>query len=76
MRYFEIVSNSEADAPENQLTSEQRRKLRRKRAAERLEQMNRDRVEQIAIAAHRELRRGLVSGEYERLQLASILAGN
>lgn len=76
MRYYEIISITEADASDNQLTSEQRRKLRRKRAAERLEQMNRDRVEQIAIAAHRELRRGLVSGEYERLQLANILAGN
>lgn len=73
MRYFEIISIAEANASENQLTSEQRDKLRKKRAAERLEQMNRDRIEMIARSVHRELRRGLVSGEYERHQLACIL---
>lgn len=73
MRYSEIISIAEVNASENQLTSEQRRKLRRKRAAERLEQMNRDRLEMIAREVDRELRRYLVSGEYERHHLANIL---
>jgi uncharacterized membrane protein len=73
VRYSEIISIAEVNASGNQLTSEQRRKLRRKRAAERLEQMNRDRLEMIAREIDRELRRYLVSGEYERHQLADIL---
>lgn len=74
MRYSEIALITEADTSEDQSTSEDRRKLRRKRAADRLEQMNRDRIEMLAQAVDRELRRYLVSGEYERHKLARILA--
>lgn len=73
MRYSEIIAVAEAKASENQLTSEQREKVRKKRAAERLEQMNRDRLEMIAREVDRELRRYLVSGEYERHQIANII---
>ncbi len=73
MRYSEIISLTEVEASEIQLTPSEERKLRKKRAAERLEQMNRDRIAMIARAVDRELRRGLVSGEYERHQLALIL---
>jgi YD repeat-containing protein len=73
VRYSEIISITEAESSETQLTRDERRRLRKQRAADRLEQMNRDRIEMIANAVHRELRRGLVSGEYERHQLANIL---
>jgi hypothetical protein len=73
VRYSEIISLTEVEASEIQLTPSEERKLRKKRAAERLEQMNRDRIAMIARAVDRELRRGLVSGEYERHQLALIL---
>lgn len=74
MRYSEIISITEAESSETRLTRDQQRRLRKKRAAERLEQMNRDRLEMIAREVDRELRRYLVSGEYERHQLADILA--
>jgi len=74
VRYSEIISITEAESSETRLTRDQQRRLRKKRAAERLEQMNRDRLEMIAREVDRELRRYVVSGEYERHQLADILA--
>lgn len=73
MRYYEFSTIAEDTSSENLPTPMDRSKLRRKRAAERLEQMNRDRLEMIAREVDRELRRYLVSGEYERHQIADII---
>ena len=73
MRYSEIANISEATSSENFPMPMDRSKSRRKRAADRLQQMNRDRIEMIAQAVDRELRRYLVSGEFERHKIARII---
>jgi hypothetical protein len=74
VRYYEFSTIAETPSLENLPTPMDRSKRRRRRAADRLEQMNRDRIEMLARAVDRELRRGLVSGEYERHYLTNILA--
>lgn len=73
MRYSEIVDISEAADSDTYAAPMDRSKSRRKRAADRLQQMNRDRLEMIAQEVERELRRYLVSGEFERHKIARIL---
>lgn len=73
MRYSEIILITEAESSETHAALMDRSKSRRKRAADRLQQMNRDRIEMLAQAVERELRRYLVSGEFERHKIARII---
>ncbi len=73
MRYSEIADIFEAADSDTCTAPMNRSKSRRKRAADRLQQMNRDRLEMIAQEVERELRRYLVSGEFERHKIARIL---
>lgn len=73
MRYSEIADISEAASSRAYAAPMDRSKSRRKRAADRLEQMDRDRIEMIAQAVERELQRYLVSGEFERHKIARII---